>query len=402
MPQVLRFVLFIGLMLACVVGIHYYLWVRLIRDPAPALHGRILLTVLLVALAVSLPSAFFLSRALPLPAARAVLFPIYFWMGFMFVLFVCLLGAELVRLGSGAAVRLARGAGEVADPERRLLLARLGAMAVTTTAGSLGAFSVHTALGRVVVKRLKVELPRFPRELDGLTVVQLCDLHIGPTLGRAWLEGIVAQTNALKPDVIAIVGDLVDGSVERLRHEVAPLAQLRARHGVFFVTGNHEYYSGAVEWVAELERLGLRVLRNERVRIGTEVASFDLAGVDDYGAEGLAPGHAHDLERALAGRDPTREVVLLAHQPRSIFEAARLGVGLQLSGHTHGGQIWPWRYLVYLQQPYVSGLARHDRTLIYVSEGTGFWGPPMRLGTKAEITHLTLASPSGPAETRPA
>jgi predicted MPP superfamily phosphohydrolase len=170
---------------------------------------------------------------------------------------------------------------------------------------------------------------------------------------------------------------------------VAPLGTLAAKHGVFFVTGNHEYYAGADEWIAHLPTLGVRVLRNERVSVGGGADSFDLAGVDDYNAHGF-PGHGPDLQRAVSGRDPSRELVLLAHQPREVHRAAEHGVGLQLSGHTHGGQIWPWNFAVKLQQPYVAGLVRHKTTQLYVSRGTGYWGPPMRLGAPAEITQLVL------------
>jgi hypothetical protein len=233
--------------------------------------------------------------------------------------------------------------------------------------------------------------------MNGFTLVQLTDIHVGPTIGRAFIETIVARTNALNPDLIAITGDLVDGTVEELRDSVAPLAQLRARHGVYFVTGNHEYFSGAAPWIAELTRLGIRCLRNERVSIGAGADSFELAGVDDRsGARSGEPGHGEDLDKALAALDPEREVVLLAHQPKSVFGAARFGVGLQISGHTHGGQIWPWNYLVRLQQPYIVGFAREGRTQLYVSPGTGYWGPPMRLGTHGEITKITLRSPVSP------
>jgi hypothetical protein len=199
---------------------------------------------------------------------------------------------------------------------------------------------------------------------------------------------MVDAVNALNPDIVAITGDLVDGSVRKLKEHVAPLEQLKSRYGSYFVTGNHEYYSGADPWCQELSDLGIRVLRNERVSIGDGEASFDLAGIDDHEARRF--GRPPDLARAVAGRDPNRELILLAHQPRAGFEADKHGVGLQLSGHTHGGQIWPWTYLVYLQQPIVAGLSRIGRTQVYVSRGTGYWGPPLRLYAPPEITKIVL------------
>jgi predicted MPP superfamily phosphohydrolase len=207
------------------------------------------------------------------------------------------------------------------------------------------------------------------------------------------VEHVVRESNQLAPDVIAIVGDVVDGTVEQLRPVLAPMTELRARHGVFFVTGNHEYYarSGARAWMDEIARMGIRVLRNERVAIGSKQASFDLAGVPDHGAARFPnDGPSENVAQALAGRDPSRAVVLLAHQPIAIHEATLHGVDLQLSGHTHGGQIWPWGALVRLQQPYIRGLHRIGETQLYVSCGTGFWGPPMRLGAPAEITEIIL------------
>jgi predicted MPP superfamily phosphohydrolase len=242
----------------------------------------------------------------------------------------------------------------------------------------------------VAVKRVEVPLRRLPKNLDGTTIVQLTDVHIGPTIDRDFVEEVVFTVNHLTPDVVAITGDLVDGSVEMLRAHVAPLGKLATKHGVYFVTGNHEYYSGCNEWCAELERLGIRVLRNERVSIGSEAESFDLAGINDFQARRIPGETGPDLGKALSGRDPERELVLLAHQPKAIHEAERLGVGLQLSGHTHGGQIWPWKFLVGLTQPVVSGLERIGSAFVYVSNGTGYWGPPMRLGAPAEITQVVL------------
>jgi hypothetical protein len=219
--------------------------------------------------------------------------------------------------------------------------------------------------------------------------VQISDIHLGPLLGRAFARELVERVNALRPDLVALTGDLVDGSVARLRDEVAPFAGLRARHGAFFVTGNHDWYSGAEAWVGVVRELGLRPLRNERVEIGSAGASFDLAGVDDHRGDWLH-GSPSDLARALEGRDAGRPVVLLAHDPTTFAEASRRGVDLQLSGHTHGGQIWPFRYLVRLAVPWVDGLHERGASLLYVSRGTGFWGPPLRLLAPAEITEITL------------
>jgi predicted MPP superfamily phosphohydrolase len=213
---------------------------------------------------------------------------------------------------------------------------------------------------------------------------------VGPTIGRSYVEDIVERVNALEPDLIAVTGDLVDGSLEQLGPLVEPIARLRAKDGVFFVTGNHEYYvPGLEQWLSFLREKGLRVLRNERVPIRGE-RGFDLAGIDDLSAKAHGHGHGADLPRALQGREPDRAVILLAHQPRQVKDAVALGVDLQLSGHTHGGQLFPFTFLVHLFEPYLAGLFTLGATQLYVSRGTGYWGPPMRLGAPAEVTHIEL------------
>jgi predicted MPP superfamily phosphohydrolase len=236
---------------------------------------------------------------------------------------------------------------------------------------------------------VEIDLERWPPALDGYRIAQISDIHIGPILGRAFAAELCRRVNALDPDLIAVTGDLVDGSVRRLRDEVAPLAGLEARHGVFFVTGNHDHYSGAAAWADRVRQLGIRVLRNERVAIGGELDGFDLVGVDDHRGNLGADGR-EDLPRALEGRDPGRPAVLLAHDPTTFKRASTAGIDLQLSGHTHGGQIWPFVYLVRLAVPFVAGLYSRGRSRLYVSRGTGFWGPAMRLGAPAEITELVL------------
>jgi uncharacterized protein len=384
---VVRILLFLSIVVGIVGGVHFFLWARLVRDTQVPLPWRTWATAAVVAAAVSLPASLILQRRLGDPWVKLFAFPAFGWMGMMFLLFVLLLVAEIVRLLVWGGAKVATEGG--LDPARRLLLARALGGGAGIGAGVLGAFALRRALGRVEIKEVPVRLARLPAESVGTTIVQLTDMHIGPTIGRAFTEDIVRRTNELRPDIVAITGDLVDGSVERLRAAVAPLGDLKARHGVYFVTGNHEYFSGAGPWLRELERLGIKVLGNERVAIGEGAGGFDLAGVHDWHAKRYADD-GPDLPRALEGRDPSRALVLLAHQPRAVVEAAKLGVDLQLSGHTHGGQIWPFTYLVKLQQPYVAGLHRHGDTQIYVSPGTGYWGPPMRLGTRAEITKIVL------------
>lgn len=243
-------------------------------------------------------------------------------------------------------------------------------------------------LPRVV--RRDIVLPGLSPALDGFSIVQLSDLHIGPTLRRAWLERVVARANGLAPDLTVITGDLVDGSVEALREHVEPLSRLDARHGVYAVTGNHEYYAGAGPWVQELARLGLVVLLNEHVRVRHAEADLVVAGVTDYSAHHFEPSHRSDPRRALDGAPLVAPKILLAHQPRSAEAAAAAGFDLQLSGHTHGGQFWPWMHGVRFQQPWVAGLQRLGALQIYISRGTGYWGPPLRFGAPAEISHLRL------------
>jgi len=389
--RIVGFIAFIAIAILILVGLHAYVWARLIRDTRLPQPWTAIGTAAMVALAAGLPLMRLLARRFP--AVRAASWPLYTWLGVLFLFFVLLLSADVFRFLAWAWSRLRASEPPQVDLGRRTLVARAFAGAITASTAALTGLAVRAATGPVAVRRVPVTLPRLPRQLDGLTLVQLTDVHVGPTIGRAFIESIVARTNALEPDIIAITGDLVDGRVHELADAVAPLGQLRARHGVYFVTGNHEYFSGATPWIQELTRLGIRCLRNERISIGQGDASFDLAGVDDHsGARSGEEGHGEDLDKALANLDPAREVVLLAHQPRSVFAAARFGVGLQISGHTHGGQIWPFSYLVRLQQPFIAGLHRHRDTQIYVSRGTGYWGPPMRLGAPAEITQLVLSS----------
>jgi len=247
-----------------------------------------------------------------------------------------------------------------------------------------------TAHGRARVERVRVPMRGLGEGLAGVRIVQISDIHIGPTLDGRFLQRVVEQVNALSPDLIAVTGDLVDGSVQALREQVAPLAGLRAPLGVYFVTGNHEYYSGGAAWSAEVRSLGLSVLHNEHRVVERGGARLTVAGVTDHDAGHIDPAHASRPDLALAGAPPGVPRVLLAHQPRTAQLAQGLGVDLQLSGHTHGGQMFPFMFFVRLQQPVVQGLKTLFGTRVYTSRGTGYWGPPLRLGPAPEITELTL------------
>ena len=392
MSRYLSFALFITTAIGILFGLHYYFYVRLIRDLALPREWRVGLTIALVVAGLSMPVAMFLGRVLVAPWRSFVVWPAFSWMGCMFLLFVLLLAGDVTR-GLWTLLTHLVASTNPLDPSRRLFFSRVLGSVVAVGAIGLSAVAVRAAVLGPRVRRIRVALKRLPRALDGFVIAQLTDLHIGETVGRAFVEEVVRRTNALSPDLIVITGDLVDGGVEELAHDVAPIAELKARCGVFFVTGNHEYYSGVTEWLAHISKMGIRVLRNERVAIGDAEQSFDLAGVDDSGSGHamMEPGHGADVSKAMAGADPSRAVVLLAHQPKEVSRATAHNVGLVLSGHTHGGQIWPFGLLVALTQPYLEGLHLHeDKTWIYVSCGTGYWGPPMRLWTPAEITRVEL------------
>jgi predicted MPP superfamily phosphohydrolase len=275
------------------------------------------------------------------------------------------------------------------DEGRRLFLARAVAITAGLAATGLVASGVGSAMGPPRLRRAQIPLAKLPRGADGLRIALVSDIHLGPLRGVGHTRTIVDMVNGLDADVVAIVGDLVDGSVAELGAAAAPLRDVRSRYGSFFVTGNHEYFSGHEEWIAEVARLGLRPLRNEWVALP---AGLDLSGVND--PTGGSFGDGPDFDHALAGRDPSRPVVMLAHQPIQAHDAAAHGVDLQLSGHTHGGQMVPFNLVVKLaQQPVVSGLGEVDGMPVYVTKGAGFWGPPVRVGAPPDISLVQLRAP---------
>ncbi|MFE2521612.1 metallophosphoesterase [Streptomyces mirabilis] len=419
--MVIVFVLVGLLALATVAGLYWYVWRRLVRDTTsgPGLARRAG-TVVFVAGPVLMIAAVTAERAgAPFRLQQLLAWPGFLWMALSIYLLLGVVAGEVVRpllrrvverravpslavahpapvphpesvpTGAAAAPQEpspAEPPRPVTTPSRRLFVSRaVGGAAAAVALGTVG-YGTYGVLRGPRVKRVTVPLAKLPRSAHGYRIAVVSDIHLGPTLGRDFCRRVVDTINATQPDLIAVVGDLVDGSVKDLGPAAAPLARLRARHGSYFVTGNHEYYSGAAQWVREVRELGLHPLENAR----TEMAGFDLAGVNDVAGE--SEGHGPDFGRALGDRDTARAVVLLAHQPVQIHDAVKHGVDLQLSGHTHGGQLWPGNYIAELANPTVAGLERYGDTQLYVSRGAGAWGPPTRVGAPSDITVVELAS----------
>jgi predicted MPP superfamily phosphohydrolase len=306
-------------------------------------------------------------------------------MGLFSSIFVLTVSRELFLL-------IALGA-ETMDPGLLSLVSfrRNSALVVVLLGFLITLLGFSNARRTAAVSRVTVPISNLPAALEGFQLVQISDIHIGPTIRGGYLRRIVSAVNQLQPDMVAITGDLVDGSVSELGPHVAPLAELVSRHGSYFVTGNHEYYSGAHSWIAELRRLGVTVLMNDHVVLQHDGALAVVAGVTDYSAAHFDPTHRSNPFAAIAGSPADAGVkILLAHQPRSAPDAADAGFDLQLSGHTHGGQFMPWNFFVKLQQPFVAGLHRLRQLWVYTSRGTGYWGPPKRFGAPSEITLVTL------------
>lgn len=380
--------------------IHFYLWRRLVRDTTTSPRWRRAGAVTIGGALAILVATLSLGDRLP-AGLRWLTLPGFVWLALMFYLLIMLwllevpvLVARRIRAKRAVPVPAGDAPGQKPDvdhdPDRRLLLRRGAAITAGAVAVSVTGFGMTRAYRPPSIKRYDIPMARLARRADGLRVAVLADLHVGPLLGTGQVERMVEIVNGLDADVVAVVGDVVTSEPGRVRDSLLPLTGMRGRHGVFYVTGNHEYYVGAENWTEAAAELDLRVLRNERVEIAHGGGAIDLAGVNDItGAQYADPP---DYAKTLAGRDPGRPVVLMAHQPVAVHDAAPYGVDLQLSGHTHGGQMFPFDYLVGLQQPVVSGFGEVDGTPVYVTNGAGFWGPPVRVGADPDITLLTLRS----------
>jgi uncharacterized protein len=267
--------------------------------------------------------------------------------------------------------------------------AALAMVLVTVVAGFV------QAVGGPRVYDIDVAIAHLPTPFDGFRIVQISDLHLGPTIGRKYTQKVARIADKLHADLVALTGDFADGSVAVLGPALEPIAEIQARHGLVFVPGNHEYYWGAASWIAYMKQLGATVLLNEHVLIERSGSALVIAGVTDYSAGHMLADHASDPQKAIRGAPAGAVKILLAHHPESWRQAADAGFDLQLSGHTHGGQFFPFSLLVHLTHRYTKGLHRHGKLWIYVSRGTGYWGPPLRFGVPAEIARITLRRSAG-------
>jgi len=328
----------------------------------------------------------------PSDSTRPLFWFVYGGMGLFSFLFSGLILAEL----GWAGLRLFEGVtgGTVIDDDRRKFLTSALNLGVLIAAGVGGVWGFRAATRSPGVVEVDIPIEGLPEELDGFRIAQVSDLHVGPTIGAEFARGVVQTVNGLAPDLIALTGDFVDGSVEHLSEGIAPLADLQAPDGVFFVTGNHEYYSGPVAWCRKMKELGMEVLLNSHQVIVRGTSKLLVAGVTDYRAGRMLPSHRSDPDAAMAGAPECDAKILLAHQPKSCTAAKPYAFDLQLSGHTHGGQIFPWNFMVWLTQPFTKGLYRFGSGWVYVNPGTGYWGPPMRVGVPSEVTLLTLRCPT--------
>jgi len=325
---------------------------------------------------------------------------VYLSMGFFSIVFIFIVARDILMLFTSGAQKLytlvsgffSQGTlvNDPVNPDRQRFLAHSLNMGIVGLSGLLSGYGLYEARKSPDVVNVDIPVHNLHADLAGFRIVQITDIHVGTTIKRKYVQTIVDKVNSLNPDVIVFTGDLADGMVSTHRENVAPLAELSARYGSYFVTGNHEYYMGVEAWIEEVDSLGFTVLLNEHRIIRHGAGNILLAGVTDYNGGYFIKSHESSPQAALEGAPPDTIKILLAHQPRNIFAASSSGYDLQISGHTHGGQYFPWNHFVRLQQPYTKGLHRHDTTWIYVSKGTGYWGPPIRIGVPSEITVISL------------
>jgi predicted MPP superfamily phosphohydrolase len=360
-------------------------------------------------IAVRLTSAALLRVALAAPFVMVWILPVVYWfgdrdrrgrvhewvqalsflcMGWLSFLLVLTVGRDVLLLATAVLPPLAAV---------HTLLVEASAAWVPVAALAAVCVGALAALRGPYVRRVDIPVEGLAPELDGFRIVQISDLHVGPTMRLAYVQRVVDMTTELAPDLIALTGDIVDGSVTRLAPHVAPLEALASGDRAFFVLGNHDYYSGAAPWTAHFETMGFRVLRNAHVTIERGAARILIGGVIDFAARMSDPDARPRPDLATDGDARPAFRLLLAHNPKIAPLAEQAGFDLQLSGHTHAGQFFPWTLVIHwVHGPHAAGLSRRGRLWVYVSAGTGTWGPPVRLGTRPELTLLRIVAANGP------
>ncbi len=279
---------------------------------------------------------------------------------------------------------------ESLDVNRRRFIISATNIGILGMSGMLSGYGFFEARRSPTIVEVSIPIHNLPDDLKGFRIVQITDTHVGPTTMNGYMKTIVERVNMLEPDIVVFTGDIADGTVSCNRNQVSHLADLSTRYGSYFVTGNHEYFYGEHAWLEEVDRLGLRVLINEHQVLTCGKGRIILAGVTDYSAGRYNSNRASNPKASLSGASQCNVKILLAHQPRSIYAAAESGFDLQISGHTHGGQYYPCHFTNF--SPYLAGLYKFNNTWIYVSRGTGYWGPPIRLGATSEITLIKLTT----------
>ncbi|RLA06689.1 MAG: hypothetical protein DRQ51_08570 [Gammaproteobacteria bacterium] len=390
MTYSIGYILFLTFALSVLAGIHFYLWHRLVKKTALNKKLHKITSAIIIILALLMPINMILLKFYPLNAIYSFAWLMFLWLGLMFFLFFWLIVSDFIYLIIFLMLKTIPRRKIKLNPQRREFIARAVAVNSLVLSSGMGILGVKNYYADPIIKKIDIRLHNLPNIFKGFKILQISDLHLGQMMDKEKLSKVVEQVNLQNPDLIVITGDLVDGRVEVLSDEIQPLKNLKSPYGTFFITGNHEYYSGVESWIKEITKLNIKVLQNEAVRIKKDNDFIYLSGVHDYGAEKTGSDLIADYEKALGKLDKNKNIILLAHQPSAIKKITDYKVDLMLSGHTHGGQIWPFNYLVGLLQPHMKGLKKYRNTQLYINQGTGCWGPPLRVGTFNEITKIIL------------
>jgi len=312
------------------------------------------------------------------------------WLGYSTIGIVSLLFvAAAVKLGFSVLGYSIAKATPKFSPSRRIFLSKTVGVTLSTAVAPMAVYGVYRAVGEPVVKDVRVDSSNTPEGLKGFKIVQLTDVHTGPTIDGEKVQSIVEIANSLNPDIVVITGDMVDGSAKFIADYVKPLSELKSTHGSYFVTGNHEYYSGADAWIRLMEKNRIKVLNNSNEILSHKGANLMVAGIPDIHSEMFGHEKYNPAKAKLTDKHYDYSIIL-SHRPEIADEISKYGYDLQLSGHTHGGQYFPWTFAIHLVHRYVRGLYDVNGMKLYVSQGTAYWGPPLRIGAESEITLLTL------------